>query len=299
MIRSGFQNLKPGMDYYPFYQEAQTRQIADWLIGMNGSMLYTLNLRSKGANGTFSLGRVQTPTLYMIYQRQQMIEHFKKEPFYEIESFIKATNGSFKALLSPSQRFSTKEELLSFVSSKGAAIGTQPGTIKDLQTKMKKTNSPNLFSLSSLQSKINQLYKATASQTLKAMQGLYEAKLLSYPRTDTPFITDSEFQYLKANYDSYASFLSIDEPMAQDQPRKRYVDGSKVQEHYAIIPTKQVASESAFDKLDDLQKKIYLLVMKTTIAMFLPDYTYEETVIETMVSTLCFKATGKVPKVEG
>ena len=299
VIRSGFQNLKPGMDYYPFYQEAQTRQIADWLIGMNGSMLYTLNLRLKGANGTFSLGRVQTPTLYMIYQRQQLIEHFKKEPFYEIESLIKATNGSFKALLSPSQRFSTKEELLTFVSSKGAAIGTQPGTIKDLQTKMKKTNSPNLFSLSSLQSKINQLYKATASQTLKAMQGLYEAKLLSYPRTDTPFITDSEFQYLKANYDSYARFLSIDEPMAQDQPRKRYVDGSKVQEHYAIIPTKQVASESAFNKLDDLQKKIYLLVMKTTIAMFLPDYTYEETVIETMVSTLCFKATGKVPKVEG
>ncbi|WP_142977057.1 DNA topoisomerase 3 [Enterococcus gallinarum] len=299
VIRSGFQNLKPGMDYYPFYQEAQTRQIADWLIGMNGSMLYTLNLRSKGANGTFSLGRVQTPTLYMIYQRQQLIEHFKKEPFYEIESLIKTTNGSFKALLSPSQRFSTKEELLSFVSSKGATIGTQPGTIKDLQTKMKKTNSPNLFSLSSLQSKINQLYKATASQTLKAMQGLYEAKLLSYPRTDTPFITDSEFQYLKANYDSYARFLSIDEPMAQDQPRKRYVDGSKVQEHYAIIPTKQVASESVFNKLDDLQKKIYLLVMKTTIAMFLPDYTYEETVIETMVSTLCFKATGKVPRVEG
>ena len=98
---------------------------------------------------------------------------------------------------------------------------------------------------------------------------------------------------------SYARFLSIDEPMAQDQPRKRYVDGSKVQEHYAIIPTKQVASESVFNKLDDLQKKIYLLVMKTTIAMFLPDYTYEETVIETMVSTLCFKATGKVPKVEG
>ena len=299
VIRSGFQNLKPGMDYYPFYQEAQTRQIADWLIGMNGSMLYTLNLRSKGANGTFSLGRVQTPTLYMIYQRQELIEHFKKEPFYEIESLIEAKNGSFKALLSPSQRFSTKEELLYYVSSKGAVIGTQPGTIKDLQTKMKKTNSPNLFSLSSLQSKINQLYKATASQTLKAMQGLYEAKLLSYPRTDTPFITNSEFQYLKANYDNYARFLSIDEPMTQDQPRKRYVDGSKVQEHYAIIPTKQVASESAFNKLDDLQKKIYLLVMKTTIAMFLPDYTYEETVIETMVSTLCFKATGKVPKVEG
>ncbi|WP_144772130.1 DNA topoisomerase 3 [Enterococcus casseliflavus] len=299
VILDGFKHLKEGAEDIPAYQEAQTRQIADWLIGMNASMLYTLSLQAQGVKGTFSLGRVQTPTLYMIYQRQQLIEHFKKEPFYEIESLINTKNGSFKALLSPSQRFSTKEELLSFVSSKGAVIGTQPGTIKDLQTKMKKTNSPNLFSLSSLQSKINQLYKATAIQTLKAMQGLYEAKLLSYPRTDSPFITDSEFQYLKANYDSYARFLSIDEPMAQDQPRKRYVDGSKVQEHHAIIPTKQVASQATFDRLDDLQKKIYLLVMKTTIAMFLTDYAYEETVIETNVSALCFKATGKVPKVEG
>ena len=88
VIYEGFKNLKEGSDYYPFYQEAQTRQIADWLIGMNASPLYTLNLQKKGVQGTFSLGRVQTPTLYMIYQRQEAIEQFKKEPFFEIEADI-------------------------------------------------------------------------------------------------------------------------------------------------------------------------------------------------------------------
>jgi DNA topoisomerase IA len=114
VIRSGFQNLQPGMNYYPFYQEAQTRQIADWLIGMNASPLYTLNLQQKGVQDTFSLGRVQTPTLYLIFQRQEATENFKKEPFFEVEASIKVIQGSFKGVLSPTQRFKTQEELLSF-----------------------------------------------------------------------------------------------------------------------------------------------------------------------------------------
>ncbi|ANS90117.1 DNA topoisomerase III [Staphylococcus pseudintermedius] len=113
------------MNYYPFYQEAQTRQIADWLIGMNTSPLYTLNLQQKGVQGTFSLGRVQTPTLYLIFQRQEAIENFKKEPFFEVEASIKVNQGSFKGVLSPTQRFKSQEELLSFVSSKQAKIGNQ------------------------------------------------------------------------------------------------------------------------------------------------------------------------------
>ncbi|EPE1894717.1 DNA topoisomerase, partial [Enterococcus faecalis] len=153
--------------------------------------------------------------------------------------------------------------------------------------------------LSSLQSKVNQLYKATASQTLKAMQGLYEAKLLSYPRTDTPFITENEFAYLKANFGKYSGFLGLDLEMVQTEPRKRYVDGSKVQEHHAIIPTKQVPTESALAKMDDLQRKIYALVVKTTVAMFLPDYLYEETKIQTKVADLLFQSIGKTPKQEG
>lgn len=102
VIRSGFQNLQPGMNYYPFYQEAQTRQIADWLIGMNASPLYTLNLQQKGVQGTFSLGRVQTPTLYLIFQRQEAIENFRKEPFFEVEA-----NLVFQNIIKRSNKVST------------------------------------------------------------------------------------------------------------------------------------------------------------------------------------------------
>ena len=299
VIRNGFQNLQPGRNYYPFYQEAQTRQIADWLIGMNASPLYTLNLQKQGVKGTFSLGRVQTPTLYLIYQRQEAIERFKKEPYFEVEANITVKQGSFKGTLNPLQRFKTKDELLGFVSSKQAQIGEQEGKIIDIQTREKKTNSPSLFSLSSLQSKVNQLYKATASQTLKAVQGLYEAKLLSYPRTDTPFITENEFAYLKANFDKYCQYLNNELEMIQLDARKRYVDGSKVQEHHAIIPTKQIPNEAALAKMDDLQRKIYDLVVRTTIAMFLPDYLYEETKIQTQVAELVFQSTGRTPKQTG
>ncbi|SYZ79294.1 dna topoisomerase type ia central [Trichococcus shcherbakoviae] len=138
------------MNYYPFYQEAQTRQIADWLIGMNASPLYTLNLQKKGVQGTFSLGRVQTPTLYLICQRQEAIEHFKKKTFFEVEADINVSQGSFKGVLSPSQHFKTQEELLPFVSYKHATIGKKEGIIANVETKEKKTNSPSLFSLSSL-----------------------------------------------------------------------------------------------------------------------------------------------------
>ena len=299
VIRTGFQNLQPGMNFYPFYQEAQTRQIADWLIGMNASPLYTLNLQKKGVQGTFSVGRVQTTTLYLIYQRQLSIENFKKTPFFEIEADIKTDKGSFKGHISPVQRFEDKDALLSFVASKGAKTGQQTGIIVDVQTKEKKTNSPNLFSLSSLQSQANQMYKATASETLKAMQGLYEAKLLSYPRTDTPFITVNEFAYLKLNFEKYCQYLNTDLDMIQIEPRKRYVDGNKVQEHHAIIPTKQIPSEATLGKLSDLQRKIYTLVVKTTLAMFLSDYIYEETNIQTKVSELLFQSIGKTPINDG
>ena len=295
-IREGFQNLRNGEDYIPFYYEAKARQISDWLIGMNGSPLYSLKLQKKGINeGAFSLGRVQTPTLYMIYKRQLEIENFKKEPYFELESNITANQGSFKASLSPSQRFGTRNEAKAFLQQKRATEGTQKGQVINVEKNKKKTSSPSLFSLSSLQSKINQQYKASASETLKAVQTLYEARLLTYPRTDTPYITENEFNYLKSNLNSYKSFLGIEIESPQLNPRKRYVDDKKVQEHHAIILTKQTPSKEKFEKLTDLQKKIYMLVAKTTVAMFMPDYQFEETVIETQTGDLLFKSKGQVP----
>ncbi|WP_186672923.1 DNA topoisomerase III [Sporosarcina sp. BP05] len=296
-IREGFQNLRNGEDYLPFYYEAKARQISDWLIGMNGSVLFSLHLERLGitGNGAYSIGRVQTPSLYMIYKRQNEIENFKKEPYFELEANIKAEKGSFKATLSPSQRFNTKDEVKAFSQEKNATEGTQSSIIANVEKKEKKTSSPLLYSLSNLQSKINQQFKASATDTLKAVQGLYEAKLLTYPRTDTTHITEAEFNYLKNNLDSYKSFLGIEIESTQLEPRKRFVDNKKVVEHHAIVLTRQVPSKANFDKLPDLQQKIYLLVAKTTVAMFLPDYKFEETIIETQTGDLLFQTKGQVP----
>lgn len=298
-IREGFKNLKDGIEDIPAYQEAQTRQISDWLIGMNASPLYTLNLQKKGINDTFSIGRVQTPTLFLIYQRQLAIETFKKEPFFEIESQVEASKGTFKAHLSPSKRFDNEGDIKPFVEEKEAKIGKQDGQITKVDKKKKQNNSPLLFSLSSLQSKINQMYKASASDTLKAVQSLYEAKLLTYPRTDTPYITESEFSYLRNNIEKYKEFLQVTEKTVQIEPRKRFVDNSKVQEHHAIILTKQVPTQEKFAHLPNLQQKIYMLVAKTTVAMFLANYEYEETTIDIAVGQLLFKAKGQVPLTQG
>lgn len=300
VIREGFQNLRNAIEEdYPLYIEAQTRQIADWLIGMNASPLYSLNLQKKGIQGSFSLGRVQTPTLYMIYKRELDISNFKSESFNELEGIASCNAGKFVTRLNPYKRFEDKSECIRFLENHKASFGTQKTLIDAIETKSKKEYSPFLHSLSSLQTKVNSLYKASPKQTLDAAQALYDAKFLSYPRSDAHFITENEFAYLAENVDRYRDFLQVKLSPSQKKPRKRFVDGQKVQEHHAIIPTRKLPSNEEFEKLTDIQKKVYLLVLKTTFAMFLPDYEYDETVIDIKVGSLFFTAKGKQPKREG
>lgn len=295
-IRNGFKNLKDGRDYLPFYKEAQTRQIADWLIGMNGSPLYSLYLQKKGIDESFSVGRVQTPTLYMIYKRQIEIQNFVKKPYFELGANITTKNQQeFKTSLQPNVQFETKEELHNFIQSNKTNLEPGTTTVKNVETKEKKTNSPRLFSLSKLQTEANLQFKASASETLETVQKLYERKLLTYPRTDTIFITNNEFNYLKANLKSYIEFLGFDGEIPYKDARSRYVADDKVQEHHAIILTKQVATQSQLENMTDLEKNIYLLIAKTTVAMFLEDYTYSETIIDLEINTMNFKASGKTP----
>ncbi|ESR10518.1 type IA DNA topoisomerase [Streptococcus iniae] len=298
-IRDGFKNLKDGQDYYPYYKEAQTRQIADWLIGMNGSPLYSLYLQKEGVEESFSLGRVQTPTLYMIYKKQREFEQFVKRPYFELAATLKTVNQEvFKGTLKPGQSFNTKEELQNFIVNCGTPKQGKT-MVSDITTKEKKTSSPLLFSLSLLQTQANKLFKASADETLKAVQTLYEAKLLTYPRTDSNYITGNEFAYLKANLERYKLFMDNQLPTNNMEPRKRYVDDEKVQEHHAIILTKQVPTADGFEKLTELQKNIYLLIAKTTIAMFMDDYKYSETVIKIMIKNLSFETKGKTPLEQG
>ncbi|HFK6070586.1 TPA: DNA topoisomerase, partial [Enterococcus faecium] len=295
-IYQGFQQLRDAEETYPKFEEVQARQIADWLIGMNGSPLYSLLLQQKGIPGSFSLGRVQTPTLYMIYQLQEKIRNFQKEPYFEGKAQVIAQNGAFDAKLDPNETQATQEAFEAYLKEKGVQLGKQPGTILQVETEKKSAASPRLFSLSSLQSKMNQLMKASAKDTLEAMQGLYEGKYLSYPRTDTPYITEGEYAYLLDHLDEYKHFLKAEAiPTPIHTPNSRYVNNKKVQEHYAIIPTKTVMTAAAFEQLSPLQQAIYEQVLKTTVAMFAEKYTYEETTILTQVQQLQLKTVGKVP----
>ncbi|TPF00692.1 type IA DNA topoisomerase [Leuconostoc citreum] len=298
-ILKGFKELKNGWDYYPAYQEAQTRQISDWLVGMNGSPLYTLLLKEAGLHGVYSIGRVQTPTLYMVYQRDLAIQHFNPEPYFELKAEILAEQQKFVAKLDPYQRFKDEKGLLTFMSEKRLEKGSQSGLIKDVQKQTKKTSSPRLFSLSSLQSEINKRYHASASDTLQAVQNLYEAKFITYPRTDSNYITEQEFNYLVENLNGYLGFLSKDVSLNHQEPNKRYVNGKKVQEHHAIIMTKTVPTQEKLSKFPALEQRVYNLVLRTTLAMFADPYEFEETVIFTSIGDAVFKATGNVPKNQG
>ncbi|WP_347553671.1 DNA topoisomerase III (plasmid) [Pediococcus pentosaceus] len=298
-ILDGFKNLKDGWAYYPAYKEAQTRQISDWLVGMNGSPLYTLLLKQSGVRGVYSIGRVQTPTLYMVYQRDRTIKNFKPEPYFELNAEILANQQKFVAKLDPYQRFKDEAGLITFMQAKHVQKGSQAGLIKDVQKQDKKRASPQLFSLSSLQSEINKRYHASASDTLQAVQNLYEAKLLTYPRTDSNYITEQEFNYLVENLNGYLGFLSKDVSLNHQEPNKRYVNGKKVQEHHAIIMTKTVPTQEKLSKFPALEQRIYNLVLRTTLAMFADPYEYEETVIFTSIGDAVFKATGNVPKNQG
>ncbi|MFQ3546227.1 DNA topoisomerase 3 [Halobacillus rhizosphaerae] len=290
-IKQGFQHLQDGKSYLSLYEEAQTRQIGDWLVGMNGSRLYSLLLQKKGIRESFSIGRVQTPTLFMIYQRKKEIDEFTPVPFYELLADVKVQEGQFQAKY-PKQ-FKNKEDLHQIIKNHQLEKEND-AIIEKLQKTKKKMGSPKLHSLSTLQTKANKVWGISPSQVLKMMQSLYEKKLLSYPRTDTQHITPSEFSYLKENLTSYQQLANQSFEPTYLHARKKFVDSSKVQEHYAIIPTKKIPTKAVIDRLSDREKKIYFEVVHTTLAMFHDDYHFEETKVDVNIHDLIFKATGKV-----
>lgn len=295
-IKRGFKNLIPGQETYKFYTEASTRQCSDWLIGMNISRLYTLLLQQKGLNGVYSLGRVQTPTLCMIYDRVKEIENFVSKPFFEVYADVKVKNGTFKAKYS--EKFDTKEEVQNLFT-KNNIQEENKAIMEDVQKELKKQKSPKLHSLSTLQSKANKNWKYSPKKVLDIMQSLYLKKLLSYPRTDCNFITENEFQYLIKNIASYQKIANKTFDIAFTEPQSRYVNNKKVQEHYAIIPTKTIPSDEILSGLSEEEKNIYFEILFTTLAMFAENYEYEETKVLVNINNLIFNAMGKVEKNKG
>ncbi|TWT16021.1 type IA DNA topoisomerase [Planomicrobium sp. CPCC 101079] len=295
-VRKGFQELRDNRQDLLLYEEAKARQISDWLVGMNGSRLYSLLLQAKGIREVFAIGRVQTPTVFLIYQREKEIEAFVPEPFYEIEGMFNAEKGRYKgkAKLKSKER-KEAEELLA----KHGISGKAEGTVTSVKTTEKRTPPPQLHSLSTLQAAANRKWKYSPSKVLSVMQGLYEKKLVSYPRTDAQHITTSEFAYLANQVEAYQQLIGTSFPIASKAPKKRFVDNAKVQEHYAIIPTKTLPTARKLEGLARDERNLYEEVLRTTLAMFHRDYRYAETKVTTNVNGLDFFTTGKTELEQG
>ncbi|MCD0525291.1 type IA DNA topoisomerase, partial [Staphylococcus aureus] len=275
-IKKGFQQLQNNHQDYQNYQEAYARQTSDYLIGMNLSPVYSKIFQLQGVQDVFSIGRVQTPTLYMIYERYLAIENFKPETFYEIFGEFESKNGCYKG--KAKIKTTDKQEIIN-LGGKHNLKDAKEGIITKLETQEKRTSSPKLHSLSTLQSKINKQYKYSPEKTKNIVQSLYEKKILSYPRTDCNYITSEEYLYLKENLQSLMNVYNKHFSIVYDKPRARYVNNEKVKEHYAIIPTSQIPTPQKIEKLSQDEKYVLDEVVSTTLSMFANDYIYDETKI--------------------
>jgi len=295
-VRKGFLRLQDNRKDLMMYEEAKARQMSDWLVGMNGSRLYTMLIQQKGIREVFSIGRVQSPTVYLIYQRALEIERFVPEPFFELEGSFKAEHGSYKGKVKGKLKLRQEAELLL---RKHEIDGVLPGIIQQLKTEDKKILPPKLHALSTIQATANRKWKYSPAKVLKTMQSLYEKKLVTYPRTDTQFITPHEFTYLESQVEAYQQLIHQPFDVASRKPSKRYVDSSKVQEHFAIIPTKKIPSEKALNGLSTEERNLYEEVLRTTLSMFHSNYLYQETTVKTDVNGLSFFSSGKTEMDKG
>ncbi|MFS0815501.1 DNA topoisomerase III [Lysinibacillus sp. 1P01SD] len=291
-IRDGFNNLRDIEKDLLMFEEANARQMADWLVGMNASRLYGSKLAEKGISVPISVGRVQSVLCWIIYARQLDIENFKPSNFYEVEADFATEAGMYKGRITG--RFEDKNALLNMLKKEGIGVGERVnGVIDGVETNRKSSKPPKLHSLSTLQVKANRLWKLNPSEVLSLVQALYEKKIVSYPRSDCQYITDSEYNYLVPNLESYKAVIGTSVPIKNTTANKHFVDSKKVEEHYAIIPTKTIPTKDVLNSLSKEEKIIYTEIVRSTLAMFCGEYIYDETLIETAVNDVIFETVGK------
>ena len=278
-IREGFQNLKPQAEFDSLYYAGLSRAIGDWLLGMNATRLYTLKY---GQNRqVLSIGRVQTPTLALIVNRQLEIEHFVPQPYWELKTVYRDTTFSVTK-----GRFQSEEEGKDFLQK----IEGFPFTVTDVTTKQGKEAPPRLFDLTSLQVECNKKYSYSAENTLKIIQSLYEKKVTTYPRVDTTFLSDDIYPKVPGILAALVDYQPLTAPFQTGKiPKsKKVFDNSKVTDHHAIIPTNVKAVN-----LTTEERKVYDLVARRFIAAFYPDCLIANTTVLGEVNQIEFKATGK------
>lgn len=278
-IREGFQHLKEQSDFTKLYEAGLSRAIGDWLLGMNATRLYTLRY---GQNRqVLSIGRVQTPTLALIVNRQAEIDNFKPEPYWELKTVYR--NTTFSATKG---KFTKKEEGEAFLE----IVRQKDFTVTDISEKKGKEYAPRLFDLTSLQVECNKKFAFTADDTLKLIQSLYEKKVTTYPRVDTTFLSDDIYPKVPNTLSGLVDYADLTAPLLKVKIRKdkRVFDNSKVTDHHAIIPTGVPARN-----LTDNERKVYDLVARRFIAAFYPDCEISTTTVLGKVDKVDFKVTGK------
>ena len=286
-IREGFQQLKDQSEYQPLYMAGLSRAIGDWILGMNATRLYTLKY---GQNKqVLSIGRVQTPTLALIVNRQKEIDNFKPEPYWVLSTIYRdtlftATKGKFTSKEEGEQSFEK--------------IKDKPFTVTKVEKKNGKEAPKQLYDLTSLQVDCNRKFGMSAEMTLNTIQALYERKLTTYPRVDTQYLSDDIypkcpqvmnglFQTKMGGVQVYAELVRPlgGKPLPKS---KRVFDTSKVTDHHAIIPTGVIPQN-----LTDMERRVYDLVARRFISVFYPDCKFATTTVLGKVDETEFKVTGK------
>ncbi len=311
-IREGFAHLKDQQEFQPLYEAGLSRAIGDWLLGMNATRLYTLKY---GQNRqVLSVGRVQTPTLALIVNRQQEIEHFIPKQYWELKTTYRST--LFSAIVRKSDEDLAEEEAKDKETSQtkkkvkkddanrgippimdeqtGRAllehIKNEPFTVTSVVKKNGTETPPRLFDLTSLQVECNKKYAYSADDTLRTIQSLYEKKVATYPRVDTTFLSDDIYpkcpNILKGLTD-YRMFTAPLEGQKLNKSKKVF-DNSKVTDHHAIIPTGMPLSN-----LNDMERRVFDLVARRFIAVFYPDCKFSTTTVFGKAGDVEFKVTGR------
>lgn len=278
-IKEGFENLRPATDFDRLYAAGSARAIGDWLLGMNATRLYTLKY-GKGKT-VLSIGRVQTPTLALVVQRQLEIDNFKPEPYWELKTVYRDVTFALKT-----GRFDNVEE----AKVKLETIKNTLFKITQTETKKGKESAPKLFDLTSLQVECNRKFSFSAEETLKIIQSLYEKKLTTYPRVDTTYLPNDIYPKVPEILKGLAPYQNLVEPILKSKIRKssQVFDDKKITDHHAIIPTGKF-----YQNFTPEEKRVYDLVARRFIAAFYPDCGVANTVVEGEANAVVFRVTGK------
>ena len=277
-IQKGFQTMKSEEEYKNLCMAAVCRAQADWLIGMNGTRAYTTRYFKR-----LVVGRVQTPTLAMLAERQERIEHFQKEAFYKIA----LTDGKLTVV---SENIANEEaaDLLAALCNGSTAVVTQ------MKKERKKSFPPKLYDLTSLQREANRYFGYTAKRTLDMLQELYEEKLITYPRTDSQFVTEDMKDSVEELVEKMPVLLSFVDYEQLGHGIKRVINNAKVSDHHAILPTKEAVEKGIADLPAD-KKNLMMLICQQLVQATGEEYLYEQTDITVKCQEHDFKARGKIP----